>query len=57
MIKPCLRECVILKDADLRAKISHRCREVAVREYSHQSQAQRYAELYKALIAEAGRAG
>jgi glycosyltransferase involved in cell wall biosynthesis len=42
----------LLNDADLRAKMSHRCREVAEQEYSLELQARRYADLYESMLAE-----
>lgn len=40
----------LLQDQDLRASLSAACREVAVREYSRELQARRYAALYDELI-------
>lgn len=41
----------LLGDAELRARLSRRCREVAEREYSVETQATRYAALYEELVA------
>ncbi len=40
----------LLEDSNLRAKMSHNCREIAIKEYSIELQAQRYIELYKQIL-------
>ena len=40
----------VLRNAQLRAMLSHRCREIAIREYSIELQADRYLELFETLI-------
>jgi glycosyltransferase involved in cell wall biosynthesis len=42
---------VILNDSDLRSRMSQRCRQVAEQEFSLETQAARYAELYQDLLA------
>ena len=40
----------LLEDSNLRAKMSQTCREIAIKEYSIELQAQRYIELYKQIL-------